>query len=95
LRAAGVTPDEVITDDSRLYPAVLAEVWRKAMHQLCLFHATLRVVRAVSDVVEQVRRTLPTPPPAGAPTLLGRLRDAPPAADQRDPDSEHYRCRYA
>jgi hypothetical protein len=27
LRAAGVEPDEVITDDSRLYPAVLAEVW--------------------------------------------------------------------
>jgi hypothetical protein len=52
LRAAGVNPDEVITDDSRLYPAVLAEVWPTAMHQLCLFHATRRVVRAVSDVVK-------------------------------------------
>jgi hypothetical protein len=95
LRAAGVTPDEVITDDSRLYPAVLAEVWPMAMHQLCLFHATRRVVRAVSDVVKQVRRTLPTPPPASAPTLLGRLRDAPPAADQHDADSERYRWRLA
>jgi hypothetical protein len=95
LRAAGVTPDEVITDDSRLYPAVLATVWPMAMHQLCLFHATRRVVRAVSDVVKQVRRTLPTPPPASAPTLLGSLRRTPPAADQHDADSERYRWRLA
>jgi hypothetical protein len=95
LQAAGVTPDEVITDDSRLYPAVLAEVWPTAMHQLCLFHATRRVVRAVSDVVKQVRRTLPTPPPVSAPTLLGSLRRTPPAADQHDPDSERYRWRLA
>src|SRR5262245_41615423 len=27
LRAAGVQPNEVITDDSRLYPAVLTEIW--------------------------------------------------------------------
>jgi hypothetical protein len=44
LRHAGITPDEVITDDSRLYPAVVAELWPTAMHQLCLFHATRRVV---------------------------------------------------
>ena len=95
LRAAGVHPDEVITDDSRLYPAVLKEIWPTASHQLCLFHATRRVVRAVSDVVKQVRRALPTPPPASKPTLLGRLRDTPPAADQHDPDSERYRWRLA
>jgi hypothetical protein len=95
LRAAGVHPDEVITDDSRLYPSVLTEIWPMAMHQLCLFHATRRVVRAVSDVVKQVRRTLPTPPPVSAPTLLGRLRETPPAADQHDPDSERYRWRLA
>ena len=95
LRAAGVMPDEIITDDSRLYPSVLAEVWPTAMHQLCLFHATRRVVRAVSDVVKQVRRTLPAPPPASAPTLLGSLRRTPPAADQHDADSERYRWRLA
>jgi hypothetical protein len=44
------------------------------MHQLCLFHATRRVVHAVNDVVKQVRRSLPTPPPASRPTLLGSLR---------------------
>jgi len=95
LRAAGVHPDEVITDDSRVYPSVLAEVWPTAKHQLCLFHATRRVVRAVSDVVKQVRRALPTPPPASKPTLLGRLRDTPPADDQHDADSERYRWRLA
>jgi len=95
LRTVGVHPDEVITDDSRLYPAVLAEIWPTAMHQLCLFHATRRVVRAVSEVVKQVRRSLPTPPPASKPTLLGRLRDTPPADDQHDPDSERYRWRLA
>ena len=95
LKAAGVDPDEVITDDSRLYPAVLAETWPTALHQLCLFHATRRVVRAVSDVVKQVRRSLPTPPPPSKPTLLGRLRDTPPAEHQHDADSERYRWRVA
>jgi hypothetical protein len=74
---------------------VLAEIWPTALHQLCLFHATRRVVRAVSDVVKQVRRSLPTPPPASKPTLLGRLRDTPPAADQHDADAERYRWRLA
>jgi hypothetical protein len=95
LRAAGLMPDEVITDDSRLYPSVIAEVWPTARHQLCLFHATRRVVRAVSDVVKQVRRTLPTSPPASRPTLLGTLRQTPPAPDQHDPASERYRWRLA
>ena len=35
LRSAGVNPDEVIPDDSRLYPAVLAHVWPMAVHHLC------------------------------------------------------------
>jgi hypothetical protein len=95
LQAAGLEPDEVITDDSRLYPSVLAEVWPQAVHQLCLFHATRRVVRAVNDAVKQVRRSLPTPPPASRPTLLGSLRQTPPAADQHDADSERYRWRMA
>ena len=32
LRAAGIQPDEVITDDSRLYPSALAEIWPTAVH---------------------------------------------------------------
>jgi len=91
LKAAGVEPAEVITDDSTLYPAVLAEVWPRAAHQLCLFHATRRVVGAVNDVVKQVRRTLPSPPPAKGLALGGRLRQTPPQPDQHDPASERYR----
>jgi hypothetical protein len=95
LRAAGVYPDEVITDDSPLYPSALAEIWPLAVHQLCLFHATRRVVRAVSDVVKQIRRSIPAPPPASVPSLHGRLRDTPPAADQRDANADRYRWRLA
>ena len=95
LRAAGVQPNEVITDDSRLYPSALAEIWPAAVHQLCLFHATRRVVRAVNDVVKQIRRSIPVAPPASLPSLLGRFRDTPPSADQLDADSERYRWRLA
>jgi hypothetical protein len=91
LRAVGIQPDEVITDDSRLYPSALAEIWPMAVHQLCLFHATRRVVRAVSDVVKQIRRSIPVPPPSSLPSLLGRFRETPPTADQHDADSERYR----
>jgi transposase-like protein len=70
LRVAGIQPDEVITDDWRLYPSALAEIWPTAVHQLCLFHATRRVVRAVNDVVKQIRRAIPVPPPTSLPSLL-------------------------
>ena len=95
LKAAGVEPAEVITDDSTLYPAVLAEIWPKAAHQLCLFHATRRVVEAVNEVVKHVRRTIPTPPPAKGPSLHGRLRQTPLSPDRRDPAAERYRWREA
>jgi len=47
LRAAGVDPDEVITDGSPLYPTTLAAVWPTAAHQLCLFHQTRTVTKSV------------------------------------------------
>jgi hypothetical protein len=78
LKAAGIEPAEVITDDSRMYPTVLAEVWPTAAHQLCLLHATRNVVKAVNEVVKKVRRTIPVPPPATPPSLKGRVRHRPP-----------------
>jgi hypothetical protein len=87
LRAAGIEPDEVITDESPLHPSALAEIWPLAAHQWCLFHATRRAVRAVSDVIKQIRRSVPAPPPANLPNLHGRVRDTPPAADQHDLDA--------
>jgi hypothetical protein len=64
LRQAGIEPAQIVTDDSTLYPPVLSEIWPTAAHQLCLLHATRRVVEAVNDVVKHVRRTLAMPPPA-------------------------------
>jgi len=60
LKVAGIAPDEVITDGSALYPAVLAKVWPVAAHQLCLFHETRRVTAAVLDVIQAVRKQLPS-----------------------------------
>jgi hypothetical protein len=95
LQAAGIEPEEVITDDSRLYPGVLAEIWPMAAHQLCLFQATRNVVKAVNEVVKQVRKSIPVPPPSTSPSLKGRFRDAAPTSDQHDPASERYRWRQA
>ncbi len=88
LRAAGIEPAEVITDDSRMYPTVLAEIWPSAAHQLCLFHATRNVVKAVNEVVKKVRRTIPVPPPATPASLKGSLRHRPPRPDEHDADAE-------
>ena len=38
LKAHGFAPQVVVTDGSNLYPALLAELWPDARHQLCVFH---------------------------------------------------------
>jgi hypothetical protein len=63
LREVGITPDEVITDQSALYPAVLAAVWPHAAHQLCLFHVSRHVIRAALQAVKALRTSLPEAPP--------------------------------
>src|SRR5215210_8372906 len=75
LQVAGVEPAEVVTDGSLLYPSVVAQVWPEAAHQLCLFHATRPVTKAVQEVYQAVRATVPRPP---APS-----RAAPDASDAR------------
>ena len=62
LKSAGIEPQQVITDASALYPAVLAQVWPQAAHQLCLFHETRRIVQAAMKAVHSVRRSLPKAP---------------------------------
>jgi hypothetical protein len=64
LRAAGIQPDQVITDGSSLYPSLLKPIWPAAAHQLCLFHETRHVTEAVQQVVRAIRATLPKLPPA-------------------------------
>src|SRR4051812_28183722 len=52
----GFQPRVVVTDGSNLYPAVLAEVWPKAKHQLCVFHVLQDVTQKVLDAVRTLRR---------------------------------------
>jgi len=110
LKAGGVSPDEVVTDGSPLYPSLVAQIWPAAAHQLCLFHfhETRRVTAAVGEVYRAVRKTLPQPPAAwtddapqgrGAQSrrsvLGGRPRTQPPAPESADPRDEQWRRRDA
>ena len=52
----GFEPEVVVTDGSNLYPALLAEVWPKAKHQLCVFHVLQDVTQKVLDAVRRLRR---------------------------------------
>jgi transposase-like protein len=53
LKGGGLMPRVVVTDGSDLYPAVLAELWPAARHQLCVFH----ILKDVNDlIVKAVRR---------------------------------------
>jgi Homeodomain-like domain len=95
LAAAGIHPDQVITDGSALYPTLLAAIWPTAAHQLCLFHETRRVTMAAAEVIRAVRKALPKPPPATRQTLGGRPRRSPPPPDATDAASERWRWREA
>lgn len=52
----GFQPVVVVTDGSALYPAVLAELWPEAKHQLCVFHVLQDVTAKVLDAVRRLRR---------------------------------------
>lgn len=95
LRAAGIMPDEVITDGSALYPAVLTKVWPVAAHQLCLFHETRHVTAAVLEVIKAVRKRLPSPPPMPGVGRGGPLHPQPPSGDPNDPATQRWHWRRA
>lgn len=54
----GFAPKVVVTDGSNLYPAVLAEVWPEARHQLCIFHVIQDINKHVFDALRRLRRQL-------------------------------------
>ncbi len=93
LKKVGVEPDQVVTDGSNLYPTVLARVWPGAAHQLCLFHQTRHVTRAVMKVITAVRKELPHPPRVSATRGGGPLRDRPPSEDPTDPATQRWHWR--
>src|SRR6478752_5584594 len=58
LKNWGLEPQVVVTDGSNLYPAVLAELWPDAKHQLCVFHVIKDLHKLVLDAVRRLRRGL-------------------------------------
>lgn len=55
LQRHGLTPMIVVTDGSPLYPTLLAELWPKAEHQLCVFHVMQDLNKLILDAVRRVR----------------------------------------
>lgn len=58
LHTWGVQPRVVVSDDSALYPKVLAELWPAAEHQLCVFHVIKNINKLVLDAVRRLRNAL-------------------------------------
>ena len=58
LKTWGLVPGVVVTDGSNLYPAILAEFWPDARHQLCVFHVLKELHKHVLDAVRRLRRGL-------------------------------------
>jgi hypothetical protein len=58
LKNWGFSPKVVVTDGSNLYPALLAELWPEARHQLCVFHVIKDLNDCVMDALRRLRRRL-------------------------------------
>jgi transposase len=90
LKNIGIEPVEVITDGSSLYPSVIAQVWPKVAHQLCLFHETRHVTKAAMKAINAIRKNLPHPPPTVWFGGHGPLRDHPPQDELSNPATQHW-----
>src|SRR5262249_60955784 len=58
LKTWGLTPRAVITDGSNLYPALLAELWPGADHQLCIFHIIKEINKLILDAARRLRTAM-------------------------------------
>ena len=56
LKNGGLLPRVVVSDGSGLYPALLAELWPKAKHQLCVFHVLKDLLEKVLQAVRRLQR---------------------------------------
>jgi hypothetical protein len=61
----GIDPDIVVTDESKLYPPALKEVWAGARHQICVFHVLRHFMGFVLDSVRAYVKGLPQDPKRG------------------------------
>ena len=58
LKNWGVEPEVVVTEGSGLYPALLAELWSQARHQLCIFHVLKDLHKEVLDALRRMQQGL-------------------------------------
>ena len=72
LKAWGLDPRVVVTDGSNLYPAVLAELWPDADHQLCAFHVIKDINKLILDAVRRLRTAMSRRGQAGRKRKRGR-----------------------
>ncbi len=86
LKRWGVNPQVVVTDGSNLYPAVLAELWPEADHQLCVFHVLKEINQQILDAVRRLRNAMKRRGQAGRKKKRGRKKkNAKAAARRRGP----------
>ena len=74
LKNWGLEPQVVVTDGSNLYPAVLAELWSDADHQLCVFHVIKDINKLILDAVRRMRTAMSRRGKAGRKKKRGRKR---------------------
>jgi hypothetical protein len=80
LKTWGLQPRVVVTDGSTLYPAVLAELWPAARHQLCVFHLLKDINDLILQAVRRLARALRRRGNAGRKRRRGRPSKAQQAA---------------
>jgi transposase-like protein len=72
LKTWGLNPKVVVTDGSNLYPAVLADLWSDADHQLCVFHVIKDINKLILDAVRRLRNAMTRRGKAGRKKKRGR-----------------------
>jgi transposase-like protein len=72
LKNWGLMPRVVVTDGSNLYPAILAELWPAANHQLCVFHVLKDINKLILDAVRRLRTAMSRRGKAGRKKKRGR-----------------------
>jgi hypothetical protein len=80
LKNWGLAPQVVVTDGSALYPAVLAELWPVARHQLCVFHLLQDLNDLIVATVRRLARAMARRGQAGRKRRRGRPSKARQAA---------------
>jgi hypothetical protein len=70
----GLQPAVVVSDGSSLYPALLAQIWPTAKHQLCVFHLLRDMLNKVLEAVRRLRQAQARRGRAGRKRRRGRPR---------------------